>query len=634
MIKSLKSSRRNITFRVIIFTLLSIYISIFFYSLLLPQIFIFPEEVSLDFWRRMLVVVNSVGPLAIGLVYLFYRPISLNLAKLEKGESLSSEQIQRSIRIFSSIETYLFVIGSGTYAAGLALNLILGLKPGQVPDWGYWFQRLILAVTFGPLNGIISSRMVNLAWIDAKYQLGIIRFADKKYKTTTFRKIVFPIFLVLLVNATFYFLSVFNFLSHPELHNMDGVLWHFIPFMTQLLVISTILMIVLLWENQAHIITLQKQMDQLASGNINLSQRINIISFDDIGYLTSGMNKILDDLQKTFQQIDDSENKVTLATRETKEIINQSQIQAQKITNLIQEVKSTDEKEAIIIQRVVGDFDKTLQLISEAIRQAQKQGQFLQKTITSMTQLMESFQDIGKLTQNANQRFKQLITMIENGQKSFTRLFEANKGMISTHQKIEEMAKMILDISARSNLLAMNAAIEAAHAGTAGKGFAVVAGEVRKLSQTTSESAKQIDLLIKEIVNKNSELDQLNSQIKSVFDTITEEINTTGQQMNQIAQSSKNEVSRVEGSLTEMKQLVEYSQQVNQISTRVEKIEPQVKAAMNDLESFAKQLSQVHGYIIQDINGIVLAFNKLIEAYKINEEAVHDLESIISRYQV
>jgi methyl-accepting chemotaxis protein len=415
---------------------------------------------------------------------------------------------------------------------------------------------------------------------------------------------------------------------------MDGVLWHFIPFMTQLLVISTILMIVLLWENQAHIITLQKQMDQLASGNINLSQRINIISFDDIGYLTSGMNKILDDLQKTFQHIDDSENKVTLATRETKEIINQSQIQAQKITNLIQEVKSTDEKEAIIIQRVVGDFDKTLQLISEAIRQAQQQGQFLQKTITSMTQLMESFQDIGKLTQNANQRFKQLITMIENGQKSFTRLFEANKGMISTHQKIEEMAKMILDISARSNLLAMNAAIEAAHAGTAGKGFAVVAGEVRKLSQTTSESAKQIDLLIKEIVNKNSELDQLNSQIKSVFDTITEEINTTGQQMNQIAQSSKNEVSRVEGSLTEMKQLVEYSQQVNQISTRVEKIEPQVKAAMNDLESFAKQLSQVHGYIIQDINGIVLAFNKLIEAYKINEEAVHDLESIISRYQV
>jgi len=634
MIKSLKSSRRNITFRVIIFTLLSIYISIFFYSLLLPQIFIFSEEVSLDFWRRMLVVVNIVGPLAIGLVYLFYRPISLNLAKLEKGESLSSEQIQRSIRIFSSIETFLFVIGSGTYAAGLALNFILGLKPGQVPDWGYWFQRLILAVTFGPLNGIISGRMVNLAWIDAKYQLGIIRFADKKYKTTTFRKIVFPIFLVLLVNATFNFLKVFNFLSHPELHNMDGVLWHFIPFMTQLLVISTILMIVLLWENQAHIITLQKQMDQLASGNINLSQRINIISFDDIGYLTSGMNKILDDLQKTFQHIDDSENKVTLATRETKEIINQSQIQAQKITNLIQEVKSTDEKEAIIIQRVVGDFDKTLQFISEAIRQAQQQGQFLQKTITSMTQLMESFQDIGKLTQNANQRFKQLITMIENGQKSFTRLFEANKGMISTHQKIEEMAKMILDISARSNLLAMNAAIEAAHAGTAGKGFAVVAGEVRKLSQTTSESAKQIDLLIKEIVNKNSELDQLNSQIKSVFDTITEEINTTGQQMNQIAQSSKNEVSRVEGSLTEMKQLVEYSQQVNQISTRVEKIEPQVKAAMNDLESFAKQLSQVHGYIIQDINGIVLAFNKLIEAYKINEEAVHDLESIISRYQV
>lgn len=197
MIKSLKSNRRNITFRVIIFTLLSIYISIFFYSLLLPQIFIFSEEVSLDFWRRMLVVVNIVGPLAIGLVYLFYRPISLNLAKLEKGESLSSEQIQRSIRIFSSIETFLFVIGSGTYAAGLALNFILGLKPGQVPDWGYWFQRLILAVTFGPLNGIISGRMVNLAWIDAKYQLGIIRFADKKYKTTTFRKIVFPIFLVL-----------------------------------------------------------------------------------------------------------------------------------------------------------------------------------------------------------------------------------------------------------------------------------------------------------------------------------------------------------------------------------------------------------------------------------------------------
>lgn len=89
-------SSRVVTFKVILFTFLSVYISIFFYSLILPVIFLLNSEERMEFWRRMLLVVNVIEPMSVLIVYLFYRPVAKNLATLESGTQLTPAQLTKS----------------------------------------------------------------------------------------------------------------------------------------------------------------------------------------------------------------------------------------------------------------------------------------------------------------------------------------------------------------------------------------------------------------------------------------------------------------------------------------------------------------------------------------------------------
>lgn len=220
------------------------------------------------------------------------------------------------------------------------------------------------------------------------------------------------------------------------------------------------------------IISLCQSLDSLEKGD--LTHHVENKSRDEIGVLEKIFNSVLSRLNKIMREIDDSGKNM-----------GQSAYQIAKISHEIAEVsKQQDNRSA----EVIADMQQLHQISSSVQNQAVDAAERSHKTEELAREGIETVQrNIGEMEQTA----------IEVGRAS-----EEIQDLERAAQAIHHIIDAIKDIAGQTNLLALNAAIEAARAGEQGRGFAVVADEVRKLAERTTSSAVEVSDIIGQLVSK------------------------------------------------------------------------------------------------------------------------------------
>ncbi|MBD1558032.1 methyl-accepting chemotaxis protein [Vibrio sp. S9_S30] len=314
--------------------------------------------------------------------------------------------------------------------------------------------------------------------------------------------------------------------------------------------------------------TLSNQLSAIASSG-NLDQRIDHVGTGEIGGIAKQINDLLESLHKTKETSARISSHVQNLAAETHGVVSESRMNSDTLIQETNSVLVAVEEMATALTRVT---DVTVTAENEASQNDKNvsEGQSsMQLAVDSMTTL----------------------------QSEFGHTQQAMEGLISESAQVSGVLDVIKSIAEQTNLLALNAAIEAARAGEQGRGFAVVADEVRSLAQRTQDSTNEIEEIIASLQEKTNSMGGTINQAASLMGTAQESIdkigevfvkikNTTGTifSLNSEIAQSTDEQSKVSNMINES--LTQINDLTNKVAHSIERIEQ----SASTLDQRAKEL--------------------------------------------
>ncbi len=285
---------------------------------------------------------------------------------------------------------------------------------------------------------------------------------------------------------------------------------------------------------------LENQLDAIASGGGDLTVALEIQRRDEIGAIGSTFNRFLETLRGIVSRIKTTvglnleiRDNLTSSTTQTSAAVNE-------IISNIASIESIMGKLGGEVNNAAASTEEIQRNIDLLSGQASSQSSAVAESTASVEQMIASLRNVAAITEKRSSVAENLVHGVEEGGRLLGETGQTIEEVTRNVDSILAMTSTIAEIANQTNLLAMNAAIEAAHAGEAGRGFAVVAEEIRKLAESAGASSKDIATNVRTIVDQihlsgdntgrlQTQLTEIISEVREMADAFREIRHTTSE---------------------------------------------------------------------------------------------------------
>lgn len=371
-------------------------------------------------------------------------------------------------------------------------------------------------------------------------------------------------------------------------------------------ILSIVLGVILLKSILRPLNKINSQLQNIASGEGDLTQRVQVNGKNEFGHLANSFNTFVGSLQMMIGSVGQTSKNVALASDELASSMEQSTVAAEQVADAIQTIAENGNKQDTLTQNSLIEVNNSLDNIKHVANTASE--------VANESLLIKEKAKDGELALVEMQMQMQTI------HASVDLAGDGLKSLVLSTNEINQVLTSIQDISNQTNLLALNASIEAARAGEHGKGFAIVAEEVRKLSEMTGTSVSQIHTLISSIHEQSNSTEQNMSLVKDNVNSGMILSNTTNEHIKEI-------LNRIEAIADHIKNMAETSQEitaeVQEVQESVESIAHTSRETLERTESVAAATEEQTASF-QEITSSSIALSKMSE----------ELQQLVSRFKV